>query len=122
MIYIVINALPILLAAAAATMVFAGLWRRRMDGVLLAGVFAASLVLAAILAGALILAPVTAGRWTIALGSAFIIWGGFVLPTVAITLKSRAVGWGPALGDAATWLAAMLLQAAVMRLVGVVHP
>lgn len=84
--------------------------------------FAASLVLSAILAGALILAPVNAGRWTIALGSAFIIWGGFVLPGVAATLLSRGTGWRGAFGDAAAWLALMLLQAAVLQLIGVVHP
>ena len=77
---------------------------------------------AAILAGALILAPIDAQRSTIALGSAFIIWVGFVLPTLVATLRSRGVGWLAALADAGAWLAAMLLQAAVLQLVGLIRP
>lgn len=89
---------------------------------LLIATLAGSLWLAAILAGALILAPVDAQRWTIALGSAFIIWVGFVLPTLVATLRSRGVGWLAALADAGAWLAAMLVQAAVLQLVGLIRP
>lgn len=122
MIYIVTNALPILLAAFAGAALLAALWRPRMTRGLAVALFAAAALLAAILAGALILAPVSAGRSTIALGSAFIIWGGFVLPSVATTVRSRGIGWAGALADAGGWLALMLVQAAVMRIVGVVHP
>lgn len=122
MIYIVTNALAIILAAALGTGLLALLWRERLSRSAVVALFAAALVLGAILAGALILAPVQAGRWTISLGTAFIIWGGFVLPTVAATLRSRAVPWPSALGDAAAWLAVMLVEAATMQLVGLVHP
>lgn len=122
MIYIVTNGLAIILAAGLGTGVLAALWRERMSrGVVIAS-FAAALVLGAILAGALILAPVEASRWTISLGTAFIIWGGFVLPTVAATLRSRGTSWQSAVGDAAAWLAVMLVEAATMQLVGLVHP
>lgn len=121
MIYIVTNAWPILLAAIAGTAVLAALWRGRMTRGLAVALFAAAAVLAAILAGALILAPVTASRWTIALGSAFIIWGGFVLPSVATTVRARGLSWPLALADAGGWLALMLVEAAVMRFIGVVH-
>lgn len=122
MIYIVTNALPILAATLAGVAVLGLFWRDRMGmGVVLA-VAAASLIQAAILAGALILAPVEAGRWTISLGSAFIIWGGFVLPSVVATLHSRGTRWPAAIGDAGAWLAVMLAQAAVMQLIGVAKP
>lgn len=123
MIYIVTNAVPILLAGLAGAALIASLWRSRDGGIgLLIATLAGSLWLAAILAGALILAPVDAQGWTIALGSAFIIWVGFVLPTLVATLRSRGVGWLAALADAGTWLAAMLLQAAVLQLVGLIRP
>ncbi len=74
---------------------------------------------AAILAGALIVAPVKAGVWTVTLGAAAIIWAGFVLPSVVLTLRSRRLGWGGAASDALHWLAVALVQASVLRLVGV---
>ena len=123
MIYIVTNAVPILLAGLAGAALITSLWRSRDGGIgLLIATLAGSLWLAAILAGALILAPIDAQRWTIALGSAFIIWVGFVLPTLVATLRSRGVGWLAALADAGAWLAAMLLQAVVLQLVGLIRP
>ena len=123
MIYIVTNAVPILLAGLAGAALIALLWRSRDCGIgLLLATLAGSLWLAAILAGALILAPVDAERWTVALGSAFIIWVGFVLPTLVATLRSRGVGWLAALADAGARLAAMLLQAAILQLVGLIRP
>jgi hypothetical protein len=65
---------------------------------------------------------VEAGVWTVALGSAFIIWVGFVLPTVSVTLVTRRVGWPRALADAGTWLAVMLVQAILLRAIGVAGP
>ena len=134
MIYIVQNALPILLAGAAGLLVL-GLWfGRRGDAPERQRAFAdrarralpvavvAVLWLAAILAGALILAPVTAGAWTVALGSAFIIWVGFVFPSLLVTLRVRGSMWSSALGDSTAWLAAMLVMAAVLRAVGVSAP
>jgi hypothetical protein len=120
--YILTNALPILVAGLLGTALIAVLWRGRTTTPILLAAFALLCWLAAILAGALILAPVTAGVWTVALGSAFIIWIGFVLPTVAVSLVTRGVGWPRALTEAATWLAVMLAQAAVLRAIGVVGP
>lgn len=122
MIYILTNAVPILLAGLAGTLVLAALWRGRVDPALLAACFVGTSWLAAILAGALILAPVEAGRWTVALGSATIIWVGFVLPSLLLTLRSRAMTWSASLADAASWLAAMLIQAAALQLIGLVRP
>lgn len=135
--YILINAIPILAAALAAG-VFAAAWyrlvepgpvatdeggaRRRWSPGLLLLVFLCEAWMAAILAGALILAPVEAGRWTVALGSAGIIWVGFVLPVIAATYRLRQLSWGAVLGDATHWLGAMLLMAAVLRLLGVEAP
>ena len=78
--------------------------------------------LCAILAGALILAPPQAGAWTMALGSAVVIWIGFVLPSALLTLRWRAVPWRPALADCAVWLAVMVTQAAVLHLIGLTRP
>ena len=78
--------------------------------------------LASILAGALILAPPQAGAWTMALGSAVVIWIGFVLPAVLLTLRWREVRWGAALADGAAWLAVMATQAAVLHLIGLTKP
>ncbi|WP_375403435.1 hypothetical protein [uncultured Sphingomonas sp.] len=120
--YILINALPILLAGLIGTAIIAVAWRGCTTTPILLATFALLSWLAAILAGALILAPVTAGVWTVALGSAFIIWIGFVLPTVTIGLVTRGVGWPRALAEAAIWLAVMLAQAVVLRAIGVVGP
>jgi hypothetical protein len=122
MTYILTNAIPILLAGLAATLVLAGLRRGRTGGPLLGATLATTTWLAAILAGALILAPVEAGRWTVTLGTAGIIWGGFILPSLVVTLRSRGIGWGAAFADAGGWLAAMLVQATVLQLLGLTKP
>jgi hypothetical protein len=120
--YILTNAVPILIAGLVGTALIAALWRGRTTTPILVATFALLSWLAAILAGALILAPVTAGVWTVALGSAFIIWIGFVLPTVTISLVTRGVAWPRALAEAGTWLAVILAQAVVLRAIGVVGP
>ena len=122
MIYIVHNAVPILLAGLAGTALLLARWRSLLAPASLVATVAATSWLAAILAGALILAPVEAGRWTVALGSAAIIWVGFVLPSIMVTLRARGAGWGAALADAGLWLVVMLVQAALLRLVGVSGP
>ena len=120
--YILTNALPILVAGLVGTALIAALWRGRTTTPILIATFGLLSWLAAILAGALILAPVTAGVWTVALGSAFIIWVGFVLPTVTISLVTRGVGWPRALAEAGIWAAVILVQAVVLRAIGVVGP
>ncbi|RYC32318.1 hypothetical protein D3273_09840 [Lichenibacterium minor] len=78
--------------------------------------------LASILAGALILAPPRAGPWVMAIGSAVVIWIGFVLPALLVTALSRGLSFGAGLADAGHWLAAMVVQAVVLHLVGLVRP
>jgi hypothetical protein len=65
---------------------------------------------------------VTAGGWTIALGSAFIIWVGFVLPALTIALVLRGHSLGAGLADAGRWLAIMLVQGAVLHVIGLIRP
>ena len=135
MIYILLNALPIL-AATIASLGFGacyhaalgrigrqhrGLVVNRGPGFLLLA-FAAQAWLAAILAGALILAPAKAGVWTMALGSAVVIWLGFVLPVVAVTLRYRNLPARLVALDCGHWLAVMLIQAVVMKTIGLVPP
>lgn len=78
--------------------------------------------LAAILAGALILAPSGAGAWTMSLGSAFIIWIGFVVPVLAVTHPFRGLRARVALLDCAHWLAVMAAQAAALQAMGLAKP
>ena len=124
--YILINLLPIL-AASAAGFVLTALcvsvsptFRAAAAGPRGTAIVAAAALLqvwlCAILAGALILAPVQAGRWTVALGSAIIIWIGFIMPALVVTETARGRSFTSAAGDSLFWLALMLTQAAVLRL------
>lgn len=78
--------------------------------------------LAAILAGALILAPQEAGPWIMAVGSAFVIWLGFVLPVLAVTLCALGKGVRTILAATSHWLVVMLVQAAILQGVGLAAP
>lgn len=78
--------------------------------------------LAAILAGALILAPPKADPWVMAIGSAVVIWAGFVLPLLAITLGYRGVKVRLIMRDCAHWLVLMVAQAVLMKSMGLVPP
>ena len=126
MIYIVQNLGPILTACLAG-LVLGAAWLklagRALPGaptLLLAAV--CLFWLAAILAGALILAPDGAGPWTMALGSAFIIWVGFVLPVFVATLRSAGAPWRAVAWTVSYWLVAMLVQAAIMQAIGLTKP
>jgi hypothetical protein len=57
-----------------------------------------------------------------AIGSAVVIWIGFVLPALFVTLRFRGSAMGPALADSVIWLAVMLVQAGVLQLVGLARP
>ena len=123
MIYIVQNAAPILLAALAGLVIAAGWYRPvRPNASLIATVFLAEAWLAAILAGALILAPPKGGVWTMTLGSAFVIWIGFVMPAIVATYRIRGIVGRRTATDCGYWLVTMLAMAAVMRAVGLVAP
>ncbi|MGB6318088.1 MAG: DUF1761 domain-containing protein [Litorimonas sp.] len=142
MIYIVQNIVPIL-AATVAAFLFGGVYYRIVrapwlraaglnadaaearPGVLhYAGIFAAEFWMAAILAGAVILAPADqgAGPWTMALGSAFIIWIGFVLPALFVSYGVAGLSRRLFAFDALHWLLVMIGMAAVIRAVGVTGP
>ncbi|MGB7404557.1 MAG: DUF1761 domain-containing protein [Pacificimonas sp.] len=75
--------------------------------------------MAAILAGALILAPVTAGVWTVAFGTALILWIGFVLPTLIVNHRYQMRPWSLTVIDGGHWLGVLMVMAATLRLVGV---
>lgn len=85
---------------------------------LVALAFVAEFWIAAILAGALILTPPEADRWTMALGSALVIWIGFVVPVVLVTHRYRALSTRAALIDCGRWLVIMIVRAAVLQAIG----
>ncbi|MFC3100128.1 hypothetical protein [Altererythrobacter lauratis] len=126
MIYILQNSVPIALATLAGLAIgaiwlhYAGLTPQRWPLIALAVL--AEFWLAAILAGALILAPSQAGAWTMALGSAFIIWLGFVLPALAVTLSALGRRARTILVASGHWLAVMLAQAVILHAIGLVAP
>ena len=122
MIYILLNAGAIL-AATLAGLAFAALrFRRQVSVGTAVTAFVASAWLCAILAGALILAPPRGGVWTMTLGSAIVIWAGFVAPVVAASYRFRALPWRTVASDAGVWLGMMIVQAVVLRLIGLVAP
>lgn len=96
---------------------------RTRPGVRLLGIAAImEFWLASILAGALILAPPKGSEWTMAIGSASVIWIGFVLPVLAVSHTARGQGTRVIVTDAAHWLVVMLAQAIVLKLIGLVPP
>lgn len=127
MIYIVENAAAIGAATAAGLAVGAGFLlaggrRAAITPGLIATAAIAEFWLCAILAGALILAPPKAEAWTMAFGTAVIIWIGFIVPALAVSYRARALPIGTMLSDAAHWLAVMLVHVVVLRTVGLVAP
>lgn len=88
----------------------------------IAGIVVAEFWLAAILAGALILAPREAGAWVMAVGSALIIWVGFVMPVVWVTFAAHGMGIGQRVSAMLHWLAVMLGQAILMQWIGLAPP
>lgn len=133
MIYIVMNALPI--AAATVCGLAAGLLIRWLSGTIgrakggsglkpgvLLAIVLAQAWLCAILAGALILAPSEAGAWTMAIGSAVVIWIGFVVPATVVNHAHRGGTAGAMTTDSLSWLAIMVVQAVVLKSVGLVPP
>ena len=57
-----------------------------------------------------------------AIGSAVVIWIGFVLPALLVTALSRGLSLGAGLADGGQWLAAMVVEAAVLHVVGLAKP
>ena len=135
MIYIVTNAYPILAATLAGLAFGLGYYflvdravtRSSSDGatkqtVLAALAFIAEAWFAAILAGALILAPPEAGQWTMAIGSALVIWIGFIVPVLLVTHRTRALTTRTALTDCGHWLGVIIIQALVLQTIGLQLP
>lgn len=126
MIYILLNAMPILAATLAGLLI--GLAYHRAARLPRAGLglFVTTALaqgwFAAILAGALILAPAKAGDWTMAIGSAVVIWAGFVAPVSIVTLRARAVSKVAVVADCLYWLAVMVTQAVILKSIGLVAP
>lgn len=126
MIYIWLNALPILFAALA-SLALGALWLKaagnRLPSASAIALIGAGLFWSAsILAGALILAPERAGEWVMAIGSAIVIAIGFVMPAVAITLSVGRAGKSTIVSACLYWPVAMILQAIVMKAWGLTPP
>ncbi|WP_310498425.1 hypothetical protein [Sandarakinorhabdus sp.] len=121
MIYIWLNALPILAANIAGLLAASAIDRPRSPGGWLTAFFACAW-LCAILAGALILAPPKGGVWVMTIGSAFVIWLGFVVPVLAVSLRHVRQRWRSVLRQCGWWLMVMAVQAVVLRLIGLVPP
>lgn len=141
MIYIVQNILPIL-AATVAAFVFGGLWYGVLSGVWAQAqqrvtgspnrgargpltytlVFIAEFWMCAILAGAIILAPPDASPWAMAIGSAVIIWIGFVLPALVADHRLAGRPWALTFIETGHWLGVMMIMAVVLQAIGVSGP
>ena len=121
MIYIVLNAVPIGLATLLGLLVAQFVERPKGFGGWLVALVSAAW-LNAILAGALILAPPKAPIWVMTIGSAVVIWAGFVVPVLATSLRLAGQRWGRVARAGLWWLLAMLVAAVVMRLIGLAAP
>jgi len=128
MVYILLNLMPILAAAAlglsidAAHHLLVGWGAKPPSRGLIVLAALAQFWLASILAGALILAPDKASPWIMAVGSAVVIWAGFVLPVLAVTLSYRGLEPRVVIADAVHWLIVMVAQAVLMKSWGLVPP
>jgi hypothetical protein len=135
MIYILTNAYPILAATLAGLVFGVGYYflvdlaavKSSNDGlakltVSAVSAFIAEAWFASILAGALILAPPEAGRWTMAIGSALVIWIGFIVPVLLVTYRTRALSARTALSDCGHWLGVIVIQALVLQTIGLQLP
>lgn len=133
--YILLNALPIAVATAAGlvTGLAFRVGARRFGGprtgpdraLSPAGLLAVALAqawLASILAGALILAPSEAGAWTMAIGSALVIWIGFVVPATVVNHVHSNLPAATAAIDSGYWLVVMGVQAVVLKSMGLIPP
>ncbi len=123
MIYILENALPILLATLAGLVVGVAFYpaaRQRIGWLITA--FVAEAWFAAILAGALILAPAKADPWVMAIGTAVVIWIGFVVPALVVTLRAHAVPVRDVIRSVGHWLVVMVVEAVVLHAVGLTAP
>ncbi len=127
MIYIVQNGWQIIVATliglAVGAAYHAALGRRGRTALgLTLTTFIAEAWLTAILAGALILAPPKAGAWVMAIGSAVVIWIGFVVPAIIVSLRGRGSTAGAVTAECGYWLVVMVVAAVVLHSAGLVAP
>lgn len=126
MIYILINLWPILAATLLGLGIGLGVLaaaRLALPGLpTIAGMALAQFWLAAILAGALILAPREAGAWVMAIGSAVVIWIGFVVPVLWVSFAAYGLPARRAGLAMLYWLLAMVGEAALMQAIGLAPP
>lgn len=119
MIYIVDNAGAIMLATVAGLLVGVAFYpeaRRRIGWLVTA--FVAEAWFAALLAGALILAPAKADPWVMAIGTAVVIWIGFIVPALIVTLRAHAFTVADVAQNLIHWLIVMVVEAIVLHAVG----
>ena len=57
-----------------------------------------------------------------AIGSAAVIWIGFVMPALLVTAPPRGLSFGANLADGGQWLVAMVAEAAILHVVGLATP
>lgn len=126
MIYIVLNIAAIIAATLAGLLISAVYWRAiGLGWPGIAGLIASIIAefwLCAILAGALILAPPKASPWTMAIGSAVVIWVGFVVPALVVAQSSRRLGARAIAADCLHWVVVMVVQALVLKSWGLIPP
>ncbi|MEM1409255.1 MAG: DUF1761 domain-containing protein [Pseudomonadota bacterium] len=143
MIYIIQN-IGVIAAAAVAAFVFGAVYYTALDKPWLAAAgltqddikgpngkpsfvpyiisFLAEFWMACILAGALILAPAEAGAWTMAIGTAIILWLGFIAPTMLVNNRYEMRSLSLFFINAGHWLGVLIVQAVVLQAIGVNPP
>lgn len=84
--------------------------------------FGAEFWIAAIMAGAIILAPEEAGEWSMAIGTAIILWIGFVFPAMVVNHRYSLKPWSLTWIDGGHWLGVFLVQVIVLQFLGLVPP
>ncbi|GGY49819.1 DUF1761 domain-containing protein [Parvularcula lutaonensis] len=84
--------------------------------------FIAEFWIACILAGALILAPDEAGEWTMAIGTAIVIWIGFVMPVMLVNHLYQRRSIRLTAIDGGHWLGVFIVIVAVLQAIGLTPP
>lgn len=94
--------------------------RPRLDFLILASI--AQFWLATVLAGALLMGPPSSQPWVQMLTTVFILWVGFIVPPLMVTLRFRGHSGPMSAADSIHWLLVLLVQAAIMQSLGLTQP